>query len=186
MKAVISKVLFLPTLAWNVLRYRFIGKDHWWNSVDPHLILGAFPFPSDVSRLAELGVRAVVNMCREHPGPVKAYRKFGIEQFRIPTIDFTPPSLEDIQRGVRFIADEVSRGKTVYVHCKAGRGRSAALVFCWLVQNRKMKPGEAQKFLQGIRPQIHRNLMEKRSVRDFWESLPRDADGSAGTPPSEA
>ena len=44
---------------------------------------------------------------------------------------FEAPCQEKLLRGVQFI-DEV--GPSVYVHCKAGRTRSATLVGCYLMQ----------------------------------------------------
>ena len=39
-----------------------------------------------------------------------------------------------IQRGVAFIEEMNQNEKTVYVHCKAGRGRSTTLVACYLMK----------------------------------------------------
>ena len=38
-------------------------------------------------------------MCKEYRGPIKAYRKLGIEQLHLPTIDHTEPSLQDMKVG---------------------------------------------------------------------------------------
>jgi atypical dual specificity phosphatase len=35
-----------------------------------------------------------------------------------------------------FIIDNATCGKTTYVHCKAGRGRSTTIVLCYLVSSR--------------------------------------------------
>lgn len=40
-----------------------------YSKVDGNLLLGSLPFPEDVPRLQREGVVAVVNMCREWPGP---------------------------------------------------------------------------------------------------------------------
>jgi protein-tyrosine phosphatase len=40
-----------------------------------------------------------------------------------------------IQRGIQFIRDMQAEGRTVYVHCKAGVGRSATIVAGKLLQD---------------------------------------------------
>jgi atypical dual specificity phosphatase len=124
------QALFYPTLGWNMLLGRTLQVRRWWDEIDEHVLMGAFPFPRDVPRLAAAGVRGVVNTCRESAGPLLAYQAAGIRQLHIPTIDFHPPVFDDILRAIEFIDDHVARGERVYVHCKAGRGRSATVVLC--------------------------------------------------------
>jgi atypical dual specificity phosphatase len=48
---------------------------------------------------------------------------------QLPTIDhLAAPTLIDIDAAITFIRRAASRGVSVYVHCKAGRGRSAVIV----------------------------------------------------------
>nr|CAB3478240.1 unnamed protein product [Digitaria exilis] len=57
-----ARVLFYPTLLYNVLRNRFESDFRWWDRVDKFILLGAVPFPSDVLRLKQLGVQGVVTL----------------------------------------------------------------------------------------------------------------------------
>ncbi|OEL13017.1 putative dual specificity protein phosphatase DSP8 [Dichanthelium oligosanthes] len=57
-----ARVLFYPTLLYNVVRNRFEAEFRWWDHVDQYVLLGAVPFPSDVPRLKQLGVRGVVTL----------------------------------------------------------------------------------------------------------------------------
>lgn len=36
-------------------------------------------------------------MCEEYAGPVKTYKRLGIEQLHLPTVDHVEPSFEDLQ-----------------------------------------------------------------------------------------
>jgi atypical dual specificity phosphatase len=47
---------------------------------------------------------------------------------------FEAPPQEILLDGVEFINRTISKGGVVYVHCKAGRSRSAALVACYLMK----------------------------------------------------
>ena len=160
--------LFYPSLAWNVLLGRVLRVRPWWSQVDDHLLVGALPLPADVSPLAKLGVRGVINTCREYAGPQAAYREHGIEQLRLPTTDFLPPTLADVDRGVAFIRRFAEQGDMVYLHCKAGRGRSATVALCWLIQQENLTPAQAQQWLWACRSHVDRHLYRRDVVQQFY------------------
>lgn len=164
----IVRLLFLPTLGWNFLLGRVLRIRHWWDDIDAHVIMGALPFACDVPALRRAGVGGVVNTCEEYGGPVRTYRRAGIEQLRIPTLDFHPPALADLERSVAFMQDQIARGRRVYVHCKAGRARSGTVVMCYLIGARGMTPEEAQQLILRCRPHAHRQLDQRQVVQQYW------------------
>ncbi|MDG2224381.1 MAG: dual specificity protein phosphatase family protein [Rubripirellula sp.] len=166
-----AKTVFYPTLAWNFTLARILHLRHWWDAIDPHVIVGAYPFARDVSKMHSEGVRAVVNTCEEYEGPQSEYERLGIEQLRIPTTDFTAPSLDDVSRAVDFVQQHVERDETVYIHCKAGRARSATVALCWLMKYRNLTPDQAQASLLKSRPHVHRNLTERPVVQEFAKAV---------------
>lgn len=169
MRSKVIRLLFLPTLLWNVLLGRLLHVRQWWHELagEP-IILGALPFTSDLPRLHHLGVTGVINMCVEFPGPIAQYDRMGIEQLWLPTVDFTPPELENIVRGVEFIDRHTEAGGKVYVHCKAGRGRSATVVLCWLIHRRHLTPEQAAAYLAEQRPHINKGLADREVVKEFY------------------
>lgn len=63
------------------------------------------------------------------------WRAAGVEQLRLATVDLTGvPSLENLHRGVEFALKHREQGNSVYVHCKAGRSRSATLAAAYLIR----------------------------------------------------
>lgn len=172
-----AQLVWLPTLWWNYLLGRVFRVRRWWDRIDPQVIVGAYPFARDVPGLYVEGVRGVVNTCEEYHGPSLHYEKVGIEQLRIPTTDFTHPRLDDVLLAVEFIQRHVEEGASVYIHCKAGRARSATVAMCWLVKYRNLTPAAAQQLLLEKRPHVHPRLTERAVVQQFVaalaESLPR-------------
>jgi len=166
-----ATVVFYPTLWWNCALGRWLKVRNWWDPIDPLVLVGAYPFVSDVRRLHDAGVRAVVNTCEEYRGPVIEYKRMGIEQFSIPTTDFTHPRLADVQAAVEFVESHVQHGDVVYIHCKAGRARSATVALCWLVKYRGMTVEEAQLHLLKARPHINPHLHQRPVVRMFADAL---------------
>lgn len=65
----------------------------------------------------------------------------------IPTRDYLfSLSFDDICQAVDFI--HVKSGKTTYVHCKVGRGRSTTIVRCYLVEHKGMSHVDAYTYVR--------------------------------------
>lgn len=171
-----ARSVFYPTLGWNYLLGRILKKRRWWDHIDSHVIVGAYPFARDVASLRGEGVRAVVNTCEEYAGPMAAYDKHGIEQLHIPTTDFTHPRLEDVENAVEFVQKYKLQNDVVYIHCKAGRARSATIAICWLMKYRSMSIDEAQQHLTDSRPHVNKRLAQRGVVRQFAKDLAADAE----------
>ena len=63
------------------------------------------------------------------------WAEWGVTQLQLATIDFNnAPSQEMLWKGVGFIEKMDKNKNSVYVHCKAGRGRSTTLVACYLMK----------------------------------------------------
>ncbi|THG14034.1 hypothetical protein TEA_007109 [Camellia sinensis var. sinensis] len=57
-----ARILFYPTLLYNVFRNKIQAEFRWWDQIDQYLLLGAVPFPKDVLQLKQLGVGAVITL----------------------------------------------------------------------------------------------------------------------------
>lgn len=166
-----ARLLFYPTLFYNVVRNKLQTEFRWWDRVDEFVLLGAVPFPSDVLRLKELGVGGVVTLNEPYETlvPTSLYCAHDIDHLVIPTRDYLfAPSMTDICQAVDFIHKNASCGRTTYVHCKAGRGRSTTIVMCYLVQHQKMTPVDAYSYLRSIRPRVLLASAQWQAVQDFY------------------
>ncbi|AQK87801.1 Dual-specificity protein-like phosphatase 4 [Zea mays] len=165
-----ARVLFYPTLLYNVLRNRFDGEFRWWDRIDKYVLLGAVPFSSDVLRLKQLGVRGVVTLNEPYETlvPTSLYQAHGINHLKIPTRDYLfAPSLEHICRAVDFIHCNEVQGGSTYVHCKAGRGRSTTIVLCFLIKYRNMTPEVALDHARSVRPRVLLAPAQWQAVKMF-------------------
>jgi atypical dual specificity phosphatase len=158
----LSRWLFVPTLAFRRLVSSVTGRP-WWVRVDERLLMGAFPSARDVEALAALGVRGVVNLCGEHEGPRAAYAQLGLEELQLSVIDYKSPSEAQTAQALAFIGRHVAAGARVYVHCKAGRGRSATIALCWLIEREHISADEAMRKLRRVSPWIIAGI-ERREV----------------------
>ncbi|GMP95726.1 hypothetical protein CsSME_00044659 [Camellia sinensis var. sinensis] len=152
-----ARALFYPTLLYNVVRNKVQVEFRWWDWIDEFVLLGAVPFPSDVERLKERGVCGVITLNEPYETlvPTSLYLAHGIDHLVLPTRDYLfAPSLSDICQAVDFIHENASCGRSTYVHCKAGRGRSTTIVICYLVQHKQMMPEAAYSYVKSIRPRV--------------------------------
>lgn len=171
----ISRSLFWPTLVHNYAIGRVLRQRNWWDHIDDQVIIGALPFRRDVPKLKSAGVTGVVNMCEEYPGPKVNYEELEIEQLWLPTIDFNHPSEEFVEQGAEFIERHVAAGGTVYVHCKAGRARSATIVLWWLIRFRELTPEAAQQRLLASRSHINPRVYLRPVIQKLYQELQNKA-----------
>ncbi|XP_058085005.1 phosphatidylglycerophosphate phosphatase PTPMT2 [Magnolia sinica] len=167
-----GRILFYPTLLYNVVRNKIESEFRWWDFVDEHLLLGAVPFPTDVPRLKQLGVEGVITLNEPYETlvPTSLYLAHGIDHLVIPTRDYLfAPSFGDICQAVGFIHRNASHGRTTYVHCKAGRGRSTTIVLCYLVQHKGMTPAAAYEYVRFSRPRVRLAAAQWQAVQEYYE-----------------
>ncbi|HBE72152.1 MAG TPA: phosphatase [Planctomycetaceae bacterium] len=166
-----ARVIYYPTLGYNYLLGRILKTRAWWNEVDEHLVLGAVPLRNDPKALAKMGVTGVVNTCDEFSGPLDLYAELGIEQLWIPTVDFNHPTREHVDRGADFIQRHADAGGKTYVHCKAGRARSATVALWWLVKYKGLTPEAAQQKLLDARPHINPAVYQRPVIVELSREL---------------
>lgn len=165
-----ARILFYPTLFYNVFRNKIQAEFRWWDQVDQFILLGAVPFPKDVPRLQKLGVRGVITLNEPYETlvPSSLYQEHGIDHLVIPTRDYLfAPSPVDICRAVDFIHRNTTCGRTTYVHCKAGRGRSTTIVLCYLVEYKNMTPAAALEYVRSRRPRVQLAPSQWLAVQEY-------------------
>jgi hypothetical protein len=94
-----ARSFFYPTLYWTMLKASVSQTNPWLNEIDNQIILGALP-RNRAQKLSEMGVGLVINTCEEWDGNATEYKKLGMEQMIIETIDYTAPRLTDIEKAV--------------------------------------------------------------------------------------
>ncbi len=90
---------------------------------------------SEVEWLALRGFKLVVSLTEE-PLPrelVEELGRRGIEWCWEPVPDFSPPTVEQVERVIALIRGVERRGGKALVHCGAGLGRTGTVLACYLV-----------------------------------------------------
>ncbi len=140
-----------------------------FNKITDSLYLGRIPLKNrdDHTRLKELGITSVLSVVEKFenhsvslfsdPVTPDDWKGLNVSHLQIESRDFSPLSTSSIARGVQFIADEIGAGKKVYVHCKAGRTRSCAIIVAYLMKyfpEKFASVEEAIAYVRALRPII--------------------------------
>jgi protein tyrosine phosphatase (PTP) superfamily phosphohydrolase (DUF442 family) len=141
------------------------------SEITPQLHVGGQYRQRGWGRLTARGITAVVNLRIEFDDEAAgiAPRRY----LYLPTVDDTPPSLEDLHQGVAFIAEEIGREGGVYVHCGSGVGRAPTMAAAYLVSI-GLRPEEAWARIRKKRPFIRPKPEQASQVDRFARALLRD------------
>jgi atypical dual specificity phosphatase len=138
-------------------------------------------------------VKAVVSMNENYElwllsNNTQQWAELGVKFLQLPTIDiFQSPDQDKLKKGVNFInsflpaesklkntptnheLNDSNATGTVYVHCKAGRTRSATLVGCYLMKKNGWSPEQAVDHMRNCRPHILIHSAQWKALREFYQ-----------------
>lgn len=122
-----------------------------WSAVTPDVWIGRQLREREADEAVRQGVKAVVDLTGEF-SEARAFR--ALPYLNLPVLDLTAPSRDELRAGVEFINRHRPQG-TVYVHCKIGYSRSAALVASWLMNvGDATTTEEAIGRIRAVRPSV--------------------------------
>jgi protein-tyrosine phosphatase/membrane-associated phospholipid phosphatase len=137
-----------------------------WDEVAPNLWMGARLRGAEANAVSGQ-VTAVLDLTAEF-SEVPALRAVNYRNLQI--LDLTAPTLHQMHEAVRFIDQAIATG-TVYVHCKIGYSRSAAVVGAYLLYSRQLTTTqEVINHLRRVRPSIVIRRETLAALRAFEES----------------
>jgi protein-tyrosine phosphatase len=144
-------VIFFQKIIDNVHRLIFGLPRLKRSQITAEVFLGSQYNKVGLKKLKKLGVTAIVNM-RIHSVYPNAQFK-GFKYLHLPTIDNTPPPMEDLIKGADFIDQEIKHGGKVYIHCRQGLGRGPTMTLAYLLK-KGLTFDDALAMVKGVRPFI--------------------------------
>lgn len=122
--------------------------------------------PHFKQELLRKGVTADISLREKHIDT-----PFGVNYFLwLPARDHYAPSQQQLMAGAVFIDTMVKQNVKVYVHCKAGHGRSPTLVAAYFIFS-GMTAREAIAAVRRKRPGIHPTNVQLRALERFEKRL---------------
>jgi len=140
----------------------------------PGVLFGGNPLTcDDVAKLVANGVTHLIDLREqwEWMGPgrdgaeaILALEDANVERLWLPTCDGGNPTSDTLERAVLFIDAAVVAGK-VFVHCRAGRERTGAVLLAWTLS----RGGDANR-LRERAPLLRPLAGQQQAVYDWWRN----------------
>ncbi|MGF1503958.1 MAG: dual specificity protein phosphatase family protein [Chloroflexi bacterium] len=140
-----------------------------FSPITEQLYVGGYLEDGDWHILAALGVTVDINLMGEAQDRFTPHAAPDVYLW-LPIVDWTAPDQQTLQTGARFIELMVEQGRSVYVHCFAGVGRSPTLAAAYLVTT-GLSSSEALQLLKEKRPVVDPNRAQIRALQAFERSL---------------
>ena len=163
------------------LAYTQASAKDWWNRIEPYNIyLGGLPLKNKnhQQQIVDMGVTYIIALVEDFeleegwwnkPVQPQDWQENGIIINQIPAVDFQPLKAEEIKLGVESLAQALDQGHIVYIHCKAGRGRSATIVIAYLMQYQMFSYDDAFALVQKWRPTINLSKYQRQAILDYFK-----------------
>jgi len=135
-----------------------------WDEAAPRVYIGRVLSNAEATEAIRQGVAAVLDLTAEF-SEAAPFRD--ITYRNLPILDLTAPTQEQLRTAAAFIADEADKG-IVYVHCKIGYSRSAAVVGAYLLTSgQAATTEEAIARLRRVRPSLVVRPEAMAALRNF-------------------
>ena len=158
-----------------------LGSYTLYNEIDEKITLGALPYASRASFFKKHEVKHVLSLNESFeletstllttPITKKQWEEMGINLCQKAAPDFLPVPLSTIDECVEFLHQVQDK---VYVHCKAGVGRSATVVTAYYIKHKNMSAEEAIAFVKKQRPATHLNRKQLKQIFTYAAQLNRE------------
>jgi protein-tyrosine phosphatase len=143
------------------------------------LLVGAYPVDSeDVAALAGADAQVLVNLCEDaeyregqREALAAALAAAGIEERRLPLVDYGGLPREAIDRAVREVTAELEAGRRVYLHCRAGWQRSAAIAAGAVAVREGLGIEEALERVRERKPTAEPLAHQRADLVAWWRSV---------------
>lgn len=147
-----TRVLLAPCLLGQWISFvHYRRRVRPWDEVCPGVWIGRRLDSPEAEEARRLGVTAVLDLTAEFSAPTAF---LDVTYRNVPLPDLSAPELSELQKAVDFVAERAASG-IVYVHCKAGYSRSAAVVGAFLIASGKARDAdEAVAILRRVRPSL--------------------------------
>lgn len=181
------------SLLWSVIRryptslpFKIVTRSLWYptmmltrfnyDDINDYVILGSIPRDfNDIALLKREGVTKIISLNEEWELAEVCDPKYaGIKRYEFPTPDFNPPEEFTIVSAVDALEEHISPGERkskIYVHCKAGKGRSAIVVICHLMKINNWSCEYAIDYVKQQRDTISLNTTQTDAIYKYKENL---------------
>lgn len=170
----LTRIILAPVLLgqWLSLAW-YATKSKPWDALSDHVWIGRRLSDAQAHEAVTRGVASVLDLSGEF-SEAAAFRS--VNYCQLSVMDLTAPTAEQLRQAVEFIQSHCESG-IVYVHCKAGYSRTAAVAGAYLLATGGAQtPEQAVSMLRSCRPGLVVRPEALAAIRDFARHLPMPVD----------
>jgi len=150
---------------------------------------------AQILAMASMDIALVVTLTEETPLPADWFKGTGVRNMFVPVRNYHPPTVPQVDEIFAAVAEVVSTGKKVMVHCGGGKGRAGTVAGCLMLrfeseslrdalelerasgsmQLRMVQSDDILRDLREARPQSVETERQERFLREFASVLWRRA-----------
>lgn len=138
--------------------------------IEPGFALGSKPYDYQREAVAQLGIRAVIDLHGPTEGEAEAWRAHGVRLYGVPTRDWVQIPVSHFDRVVELVAAGLNSATPVLLHCLAGINRAPTFAAAVLCQTREMTVDNALAVVQSRRASARPTPEQENSLR-LWYHL---------------
>ena len=167
--------------------------------IEDGFFVGAYPLDEDdVAMLEWLGINRLLNLVEDEeyrPGERDAVEtalgEAGIDEYRLSLTDFGSLPAPALEAAVQEICQWLDEGRRIYVHCRAGWQRSAAVAAGVVAVRQGLEIDDALSYVQARKASADPLPHQRQDLHVWWQlrrrrASPGDPDPSATPPPADA
>lgn len=142
------------------------------------LLVGAYPLDrDDVRTLTLMGVRRVLNLTEdaeyragERAAAEQALVAAGIDEHRVNLVDYGRLPPDELEAAVQEVSRWLDAGDRIYLHCRAGWQRAAAVAAGVVALRKGIEIDEALAYVRERKPSAAPLPHQREDLRRWWES----------------
>jgi hypothetical protein len=135
-----------------------------WDEIVPNVWIGRRLTDREATGASAQGITAVLDLAAEFS---EADSFLTLEYLNLPVLDLTAPAPEQLRAAANFISAHRTHG-VVYIHCKIGYSRSAAVAGAWLLDAGIASTAEeAVAQMLAVRPSLVVRAEAWEALREF-------------------
>jgi protein-tyrosine phosphatase len=160
-----------------ILRVSNWFRTYGYAGVLDDFLIGAYPLDAkDVAVLEWMGIERVLNLAQdsEYPNQERevvqaALERAGIEEHRIGLVDHGELPAEALERAVAEVLGWLADSRRVYLHCRAGWQRSAAVAAGVVAVRDGLDITQALEFVHARKPSAEPLPHQRDDLLRWWE-----------------
>lgn len=119
-----------------------------------------------IKSLVKNNFECILDMRQESQDDDNEIKKYSINYLSVPVKDRINPNPSQVKEVIKWIDENMSKNKKIFIHCKLGRGRAPTIACLYLI-SKGMTPNNAILFVKKNRRYTYFNKKQINFIQNF-------------------